>query len=242
MPDTLILSDLHLGRPRYSAGGAAALEALVGSCRRLVINGDAAELEDPAHRSRAERELASLRALCRSRGTRLTLVAGNHDPRVTTRHTLRLFRGRVLVTHGDAFFAGDSCVPASLFQHRLSRVPLGENRLRPFLPRRIADWVHLPEEIRVALATWSRGPSLAARYAALRAPVSRVVVTGHWHRGGVWRRAGRWVINTGGFSPLGRPCAVGLDGARVRVWPLVRAGAGLRLGDGTWLDVRIAPT
>jgi len=70
LPRTIVLSDLHLGRPG-GAGGAAAFEALVGDCDRLIVNGDSAELHHEAFRADAERELDRFRDLCVTRGVRV---------------------------------------------------------------------------------------------------------------------------------------------------------------------------
>jgi len=101
LPRTIVLSDLHLGRPG-GAGGAAAFEALVGDCDRLIVNGDSAELHHEAFRADAERELDRFRDLCVTRGVRVDLIAGNHDPFVSDLRSLELADGAVYITHGDA--------------------------------------------------------------------------------------------------------------------------------------------
>ena len=82
VPRTLIISDMHLGRPG-GARSAAAFSALVSQFDRVIVNGDAAELHHVRYQRDAEHELERFRDGCVSRGIRLDFIAGNHDPFVT---------------------------------------------------------------------------------------------------------------------------------------------------------------
>ncbi len=53
VPRTLVLSDLHLGRPN-GAGRADAFEALLADFDRVIVNGDVAELQHPDFAGDAE--------------------------------------------------------------------------------------------------------------------------------------------------------------------------------------------
>ncbi|MEM6551557.1 MAG: hypothetical protein AAF750_05470 [Planctomycetota bacterium] len=98
---TLILSDLHLGRPGQGAVSADALRPLWQDTDELIINGDAAELADPSCQGQAARQLLRLQDLTEADGVKLTYLAGNHDPLITDRRFLRLADRRVFITHGD---------------------------------------------------------------------------------------------------------------------------------------------
>jgi UDP-2,3-diacylglucosamine pyrophosphatase LpxH len=102
VPRTLILSDLHLGRPD-GAGRADAFETLLADFDRVIVNGDVAELHHAEYRADAELELARFRDICSTRGTKLDLIAGNHDPFVSDVRSVSIANGAVYVTHGDAF-------------------------------------------------------------------------------------------------------------------------------------------
>ena len=97
----VIISDLHLGRPRCAASSAAALRPLWDGASHLIVNGDAAEIHHPRHWPRAAREMLSLFDLCEADGVELTLLSGNHDPYITDLRHLHLADGLVFVTHGD---------------------------------------------------------------------------------------------------------------------------------------------
>ena len=99
-PATLIVSDLHLGQPGRSPD-AGAFAPLFAGFERVVVNGDAAEVQVPELRVAAARQLERLRGVAEAAGAELVLIAGNHDAFLTDRRRLSLLGGRVLVTHGD---------------------------------------------------------------------------------------------------------------------------------------------
>lgn len=75
-----------------------------------------------------------------------------------------------------------------------------------------------PRQVLAMLRAWCELPGRAAALASAQRPVAQVVVTGHVHFPGVWRRTGQpVVINTGSFfSPLGGHL-VDLAGEQVQV-------------------------
>ena len=99
---TVILSDLHLGRPHGAALSADALRPLWAGASRLVLNGDVVEVHHPDHWSDAARALLRLHDLSEEDGVELVLLSGNHDPYLSDRRHLLLADGAILVTHGDA--------------------------------------------------------------------------------------------------------------------------------------------
>ncbi len=52
------------------------------------------------------------------------------------------------------------------------------------------------------LATWVRTPGVADAFAEQFRPRAEYVIIGHTHHPGVWRRGGRWILNTGSFTQL----------------------------------------
>ena len=64
--------------------------------------------------------------------------------------------------------------------------------------------LHLLSRVRRAdkiLTSWLHAPSLAAALAARFRPSAELVIFGHTHMPGLWRRGSRTIINTGAFTP-----------------------------------------
>ena len=99
---TVILSDLHLGRPHSAARSADALRPLWAGASRLILNGDVVEVHHPDHWSDAARSLLRLHDMTEEDAVKLVLLSGNHDPYLSERRHLLLGHGSILVTHGDA--------------------------------------------------------------------------------------------------------------------------------------------
>ena len=99
-----IVSDLHVGSPGSRVRHVRQLAPLFAGTDQLVLNGDTLETRflelDP--QSRAHR--ADFAAMEAAHPGKLTVLTGNHDPNLTTRHHLDLEDGRVLVPHGDILF------------------------------------------------------------------------------------------------------------------------------------------
>jgi UDP-2,3-diacylglucosamine pyrophosphatase LpxH len=104
-----ILSDLHYGDRASRIRALPALTPLFAGASSLVLNGDTIDTRP----SRTPAVTAALRAetlefFARS-APPTTFLTGNHDPDISTRHTLDLAGGRIFVTHGDIIF--DDLVP-----------------------------------------------------------------------------------------------------------------------------------
>jgi hypothetical protein len=70
------------------------------------------------------------------------------------------------------------------------------------LLRKMAGALFPPHRIFVILKVWQEFPALAASVSAAQRPAARVIINGHTHFQGVWRRRdGRTVVNTGSFCP-----------------------------------------
>ena len=249
LPRTVVLSDLHLGRPG-GALGANAFEQIVSEADRVIVNGDIAELHHARFQADAERELDLFRDLCASRGVKLDLVAGNHDPFVSEQRALSVADGAVYITHGDAFhpavapWSPFSASMRATFADALSRTapgtPEDEALFAAAREASIAEWrvmgagAHVstlanmavrPHRVLTVLGYWMRYPALAANWAARFAPRAGTVIVGHSHRAFVRRIGGRVVVNTGSYGFPGVPHAVVLEGATASFHRIALAGA-----------------
>jgi len=251
-PRTLILSDLHLGRPeamRYARGVLPLLEP--GTT--LILNGDIAEFHRPDCQEDAEIEYRRLLDLAGERDVQCIALAGNHDPFVSELRLLELAGGRVLVTHGDAFHpsvapwseaAGSMRIAFERVMAKLPPADRGTHEAALIAAREaaIAEWRHFGDGARNSTVLrmlfrpllavevvryWRDFPRLAVEFARKRSEDFRVVVTGHSHRAGVSVHDGVTVLNTGAFSFPGRPHAAILDGDRIELHAIERTGRGI---------------
>ena len=62
------------------------------------------------------------------------------------------------------------------------------------------------------MKVWAGLPRLASEFTGRYRPGAKAVVFGHTHRAALWRRGGRWLVNTGGFVTFSRPWRVTGDG------------------------------
>ena len=245
VPRTLILSDLHLGRPG-GARSARAFEALVQQFNRVIVNGDIAELHHARFQRDAELEVEIFRDLCVTRGIRLDLIAGNHDPFVSDVRSLAIADGAIYVTHGDAFhpaIAPWSPYAASMrrsFAATLAATP-------PEIPRDVAhfkaareaslaEWrvmgagAHVstlanmavrPHRMLAVLAYWARYPQMAAGWGARFAPRAGTIIVGHSHRAFAKSIVGRRIANTGAFGFPGIPHGIVIEGQSVHMHRII---------------------
>jgi len=257
---TLILSDTHLGRPGRRAVTADRLRPLWadGSVDRVVLNGDVAELQIPALRGAAARQLQRLTDHCQADGVELTLLSGNHDAYSVDRRHAFLADGRVLVTHGDALHPAITpwCSIGGETRRQitalLAALPIDrrldlESVLYVYQHAAHSQFVHpteavyrigprrllrSPWEVALILWYWLHVPQLGRAFLRDYAPHAEVLVIGHTHWPGVWRRGGRTVINTGTFAHPHRPRAVLVDetAGTLAYHKVERAAAGYRLG------------
>jgi UDP-2,3-diacylglucosamine pyrophosphatase LpxH len=248
VPRTLILSDLHLGRPD-GACRADAFETLVADFDRVIVNGDIAELHHTAYQADAELELARFRDICHTRGTKLDLIAGNHDPFVSSVRSLSLADGAIYITHGDALhpavapWSPHAAVMRSAFEAALAAAPREmRSDAAHFLAAReaaIAEWRHMgngahvstvrsmllhPSRALSVVRYWSGYAALAAAWTDRHAPEAGTVVIGHSHRAFHRSIAGRQVVNTGSYGFPGRPHAVVIEGTTVRLHAIITRG------------------
>ena len=250
----VVISDLHMGRPDMVAT-ASQLDAVIDGASTLVLNGDTAELQLDGTSAAACLELDRLRDRCRSSGTRLILLAGNHDPEIVPRRHLMLAEGEVLITHGDAVH--EALAPWSdasriiAQRHRevmdsksaseresletlfeaCREAALAESRFDEELgaPTTILGSIAKPLKVAQILGFWLTHGWRLNRFATRFEPSARIVIAGHSHRAGVQRVGARTIINTGCFGTPGPALAVIFDDHGLEVRRVVPAR-----GSGNW--------
>jgi predicted phosphodiesterase len=240
-PKTIVLSDLHLGRPGATAQAHRFAE-LVAPFDRVIVNGDVAELHHAHFREHAEFELDRFRECCDKAGARLELIAGNHDPFVSTARSLTLSGGAVYLTHGDALhpaiapWSPFAATMRQAYETALVSSAAGRNehegRLAAAREASIAEWravgsgAHIstiasmavrPHRALAVLSYWQRYPSMIHDWASQFAPQAGTVIVGHSHRSFVRTIGGLRIVNTGAYSFPGKPLAVVIEGSSVRV-------------------------
>jgi predicted phosphodiesterase len=254
---TLILSDLHLGRPHQSALSAEALRPLWQGCQRLIINGDVAEVHHPTHWAIAARHVLRLFDLCEADNVELTLLSGNHDPFITDLRHLHLADGSIFVTHGDVLHpavapwspraaqmrrrhdqalatfppeARDSLQARLTASQHASQADLDYLQIQ-VKRSPLSSMLHRPWAVLQVLWYWRRFPRIAAKFVAEHAPLARFAVLGHTHLPGIWNVGGRIIINTGSYGFPGKPWAVMVEDDQGRALSVLRIeGRGAEYG------------
>lgn len=233
----LILSDLHLGRPRLAAISAEALRPLWNGCSKVIINGDLAEVHSPAHWSVAARQTLRLHDLCETDGVELVMLSGNHDPYISDIRHLELADDAVFVTHGDVLhpaiapWSPRAGIMREAHERAIAAIPEAERdhlntRLKVSQYASHQEWAQMAREasqstlpqmilrpwrLAAVLWYWHIFPRLAADFLKQHAPGARVGIFGHTHRPGIWNLDDRVIINTGAFGFPGKPWGVVID-------------------------------
>lgn len=221
-----ILSDLHLGHAASRISEAEELRPLLAGAGTVVFNGDTWQELSNAFREESRRLLGDLERLCAELGVETVFLSGNHDPGWPGRGWLELAGGRVIVTHGDAVLWSGSPWSRDAFQREAEvrrlweehhgaeddageRLQLARDVARTLraatypkgrgLFRRVLDAVNPPRRTAEILAAWVRHATATAGFADRYFPQAEIIMVGHFHWPGVWRRGGKVVINTGAF-------------------------------------------
>lgn len=225
-----ILCDLHLGHRVSRINSVEDLRPLVAGAGTVVFNGDSWQELARIFRGRSAEMLEELRTICTEEGAETVFLSGNHDPGWPGPGWVELAEGRILVTHGDALFAegspwsrealtrGDR-VRELWSQHqdawndpaerlvlareialalRAAEYPKGKKLLQ-----RVWEAVRPPRRAWEMLRVWALQADAAAAFAERYFPRAEIVVIGHFHRSGIWRKKGRLIVNGGAFL---NPC------------------------------------
>lgn len=226
-----ILSDLHLGHRVSRITRVEALRPLIAGAGTIVFNGDTWQELARLFRDRSADMLEELKEICRQEGAEPVFLSGNHDPGWPGTGWLELAEGRIIVTHGDALFFdgspwsreaihGQDMIRRLWREHHAAACDVGERlRLarataRTLVPKhfpkgrklwqRIWEAAHPPQRALKMLHSWLTQADAAADFLERYFPKAEAIVIGHFHRGGVWNRRGKLVINTGAFLPPGK--------------------------------------
>lgn len=226
-----VLSDLHLGHKVSRIRDISALRPLIAGAGTVIFNGDTwQELARQFH-GRSSEMLEELRLLCLEEGAEAIFLSGNHDPGWPGPGYIELADGKIVITHGDALLFDGSPWKREILVNGSRVLELWEeypdadrnveDRLRVArkiarelrtveyatgrsLLRRIWDAITPPKRALKMMAAWFVQGAEGARFCERYFPEAEMLVIGHFHRGGHWKRNGRQVINTGSFMSPGR--------------------------------------
>ncbi len=234
MSKTLILSDIHFSNPSSSALSAHMFTPLFAGIDRIILNGDTAETLSKRMSASSITLTEELISLTTQSGIDVVLVTGNHDPDVSKIHHVYEFEKRMLIMHGHAVL--DGVAPwswRSKYIKEIMRKNPVPNTLNEMLEQitEASQQVgtddmesNKPSTLKMAslafpavfhiLKSWFNFPTLTYNFLKQYAPETKVCITGHTHRRGVWIRDDVVIINTGCFAKYAfpsRPLAVLLD-------------------------------
>ena len=264
---TIILSDLHLGRTTRAAISPESIAALCAPFDRVVLNGDVYEAHHPSLKERGTEAWLSLQDRLTSAGCELIPIAGNHDAKAFDRRDLLLEDGLIWVTHGDVLdeciapWSLSAKRMASAWQAAASQMPIHqrlsrEGQLEIARLAGFAEWdlgpkdrvppaggtslrkaMHDPGRLISVLRYWKECPDRALRFAHTTGIKAPILVLGHSHNAGRWRRENRTILNTGAFGFPGKPYAVILDDTGVALRAVELSSDGYQLAKKAyWFD------
>jgi len=221
-----IVSDLHLAHRVSRIARVSALRPLLAGAGTVVFNGDTWQELAPTVVARSAEMLDELRSLCAEEGCQALFLPGNHDPGWAGPGWLELAGGRIVVTHGDALCfdgspwkrevltgrrrvlelwrqhpaaATDAVARLRLAREMARALPSQEEPYGRRLWQQVWDAAYPPlRALRILQAWWGQsaaGMAFCQRYF----PRAEVLIIGHFHWHGCWRKDGRMVINTGSF-------------------------------------------
>ena len=99
-----IISDLHLGNPGSLVANASELFPFLENTDILILNGDTLQDLHPVWFEKSKQIFAKLEEKAQELGVEIIRTAGNHDPNSAPRQAIQIDDGKILVTHGDAFY------------------------------------------------------------------------------------------------------------------------------------------
>lgn len=223
-----ILSDLHLGHRVSRITSIESLRPLISGAATVVFNGDTWQELAVMFREKSAAMLQELKALCREEGAEPIFLSGNHDPGWPGTGWLELAGGKILITHGDALFfdgspwsreaiAGQDRIRELWAQHHAAaddageRLRLAREIARYLVPKvfpkgkklwqRVLEAICPPQRALKMLHAWLTQADAAVDFADKFFPHAEVLVIGHFHRSGIWKKRGRLVLNSGAYLP-----------------------------------------
>ena len=121
---------------------------------------------------------------------------------------------------------------------RLALPPSGTRHQGHSLQNRVALFLREmwpPRRPWEVLKVYTRLPGMASNFIKSFRPASRVLLFGHTHSAGVWRRGGRLLVNTGAFGIFAKPLMVEIHHRTLNVLRLEERG-------GFWQTQSVAAT
>jgi len=220
-----VVSDLHLGHPSSIIASASELFPLLEDVDVLVLNGDTLQDLNPKWNRKSLHIFSAFEAKAKELGVRLVRTAGNHDPISAVAQVVKIDQGKVLITHGDAFYPEGSPWARDLEQNKPHLAPLLQRitycgkdlqkrlevardmalALRSYgvVPdSRMEEFRRLFQEpkriLKILLGLywmWEMGERFIAQYA----PQTELLVFGHFHQNSVRLSQTSRQVCTGGF-------------------------------------------
>lgn len=221
----LVLSDLHLGHKVSRLTDPETLRPLLRGKGTVIFNGDTWQELATAFRPRSAALLEELRWICAEEDVDSVFLSGNHDPGFPT-GCVELAGGKIVVTHGDALLPAGSPWKREILcaKQRVAEILAENPQAETVLAERIAvarkiaselrsqefrtgkkfwqrawDAVVPPERALVMLESWFRHAEAGNGFCDRFFPRAEVLVIGHFHFHGVWRKGRRIIINGGSF-------------------------------------------
>ena len=234
MSKTLTLSDIHFSKPSSSALSPQMFTPLFNQIDTLILNGDTAETLSVKLSAPSVELTEELISLASNSGVEVVLITGNHDPDISKTHHVHAFEDRVLIMHGHAVLDGvapwswrskhikkmvsDRQAPASLDEvlELIAEVSqqVGTDSIEANKPSTLKMASLAVPAVFHILKSWFNFPTLTYNFLKRYSPNTKVCITGHTHRKGVWVRDDVIIINTGCFGRYAfpsKPLAVILD-------------------------------
>lgn len=214
------------------------LESLLTGIDELILAGDVWQSRAQGKElARARDLLDRLVKMVSERGVALRLLHGNHDPE-EGEGVAFLAGKQVLVTHGDAVYEDATPWAREIHRYRdevaeiveryrdqsdqaeacaerareiaMTIKPVPMPRLPPPLNYFVtALWP--PSRAIEMTRVWLTMGEEGVRFLERSGEGASVLVCGHFHRPGIWEKAGKVMVNTGAFMKGCRPWAVDLE-------------------------------
>ncbi len=122
------------------------------------------------------------------------------------------------------------CEVLEVTQHQFSKTPWG-------LIRFLFDEFWSPTRVLTILLVWMRSAGLMAAALERYRPEARAAVFGHIHYPGIWRKRGRWIINTGGYLSMTQAKVVEVQGHQLQIRQVDRLPGGWQMRRGKKVEL-----